>query len=236
MIVNLGCGYKTTPHTVDIDFAIQHRLRATHIGRAAAKVLLHGERKRQFEAMGRDVLLHDLRKGIPFEDQTVDAVYHSHVLEHIDREAVPGFFGEIRRVLRPGGIHRIVVPDLEGLARNYLASLEREASDHAETAVSPMIDQMVRREAHGTSLQRPLRRWVENRVLGDARRRGETHQWMYDHLSLEHALLAAGFSDVRRVDAATSGITGWNDLGLDLNEARSGPHKPGSLYMECKKP
>ena len=34
--------------------------------------------------VGRDgVLAHDLRKGLPFPDETFDVVYHSHVLEHI---------------------------------------------------------------------------------------------------------------------------------------------------------
>ena len=70
--------------------------------------------------MAGELLPHDLRRGIPFPDGSVDAVYHSHVLEHIDRSAVPGCLAEIRRVLRIGGVHRIVVPDLELVVRNYL--------------------------------------------------------------------------------------------------------------------
>lgn len=68
------------------------------------------------------VVVHDLKKGIPAPAASVDAVYHSHVLEHIDRDAVPGFFADIARVLRPGGVHRIVVPDLERYAHEYLDS------------------------------------------------------------------------------------------------------------------
>ena len=54
-------------------------------------------------------MVHDLSKGIPFDDNSVDVVYHSHLLEHIDRKNVPTFLKEIRRVLKPRGIHRIVV-------------------------------------------------------------------------------------------------------------------------------
>ena len=105
-----------------------------------------------------DVLVHDLKKGIPAPDGSVDAVYHSHLLEHVDRDAVPAFLAEIWRVLRPGGVHRVVVPDLERYAGDYLDSLERGLGDPQargwhDAKVSQMILQMVRREAWGTSKQ-----------------------------------------------------------------------------------
>lgn len=236
VILNLGCGYKTTPYTVDIDFSIQQRLRASAVGRAVARVALNGPRREMFDSMASDVVVHDLRKGIPYGDGTVDAVYHSHVLEHIDREGVPGFFAEILRVLKPGGLHRVVVPDLEFHVRNYLRHLDANGADHADTAIFPILGQSVRREAHGTSLQGRTRRRIENLLLGDARKRGETHQWMYDRLNLAQALEAAGFTDVRHLDVHTSDIPGWDAIGLDLNADRSGAHKPDSLYMEARKP
>ena len=172
-------------------------------------------------------------------DDSVDAVYHSHVLEHLDREAVPGFLADVRRVLREGGIHRVVVPDLELVARRYLNHFEACSTDQAdpeghEAYISDIIEQMVRREAHGTSQQPAMRRRIENVILGDARRRGETHQWMYDKWSLAHVLSTAGFRDVGVVGHRTSGIPGWDEIGLDRDD-RSGEYKPGSLYMEAQK-
>ncbi|MEM9703666.1 MAG: class I SAM-dependent methyltransferase, partial [Planctomycetota bacterium] len=58
------------------------------------------------------VLAHDLRDPLPFEDGAYDFVYHSHVLEHFRPADVPAFLSECRRVLRPGGVLRVVVPDL----------------------------------------------------------------------------------------------------------------------------
>lgn len=66
----------------------------------------------------------DVRAGLPFPDACVDAVYHAHVLEHLDAAGAHGFLGECHRVLRPGGILRVVVPDLEGIARAYLRELD----------------------------------------------------------------------------------------------------------------
>ncbi len=164
----------------------------------------------------------------------MDAVYHSYTLEHIERSTVPKCFAEILRVLKPDGIHRIVGPDLELIIRDYLADLDAEGAEHDRT-IAPIIEQAVRREAHGTSLQSPIRRRVENIVFGDARQRSETHQWLWDRLNLRQASERTGFVEVQHLDAHTSTISNWNKIGLDLNLDGS-IYKPGSLFMEAKKP
>lgn len=239
-ILNLGCGTRTCSRTENIDWSIYQRLKANPIGRTLAPRALTGIRRKQFLQMDDDVVVHDLRKGIPAADQSVDAVYHSHVLEHIDRDAVPAFFAEIRRVLRRGGLHRVVVPDLERYARDYVSSLEAglvhgEARLCHDATVSAMILQMVRREAAGTSQQSKLQRRLENIVLGDARKRGETHMWMWDRVNLSVALEQAGFTDISVVDYQSSAIPGWQEIGLDLQEDGVTEYKPESLYVEARR-
>lgn len=219
---------------VNIDFSIYQRLRKSRLGPAIAAVALNEARREQFDAMHGSVVVHNLRKGIPAESDSVDAVYHSHVFEHIDREAIPGFLAEVLRVLRPGGVQRIVVPDLETLVRDYLGSLDSGRPEH-DMAVSDIFLQCTRREAAGTSLQPPVRRRIENLLLGSARRRGETHQWMWDRRNLQEALEEAGFVDVRQVGPGESDIPGWETIGLDLNPDGT-LYKPRSLFMEARKP
>src|SRR6476646_9135325 len=55
----------------------------------------------------------DVTASLPFADASFDAVYHSHLLEHLPAEKALPFLRECRRVLKPGGTLRIAVPDLE---------------------------------------------------------------------------------------------------------------------------
>ena len=187
--------------------------------------------------MSGNVIVHDIRRGIPAGDGSADAVYHSHVLEHLDRTMVPGFFSEIRRVLKEGGVHRVVVPDFELACRRYVehcsyCGINGECRGEHEEHIAAIIEQMVRHEAFGTSQQGLVRRKVENLVLGDARKRGETHRWMYDRVTLTGALERAGFTRVTVVDEATSAIVGWDVLDLDRRPDGEA-YKPGSIYVEA---
>jgi predicted SAM-dependent methyltransferase len=69
----------------------------------------------------------DLRRPLPLADRHADAVYHSHVLEHLPRATADRLLRECHRVLKPGGILRVAVPDLEDNARSYLQALEAAA-------------------------------------------------------------------------------------------------------------
>ena len=240
-ILNLGSGTKTSSHqdVINIDWSIYLRLRKYRISRLLIPMLANRERLDRFNALSDNVLAHDLAKGIPFESETVDAVYHSHFLEHLDRDVARTFLLEVKRVLKPGGIHRIVVPDLEGLCRAYLAHFAlcettlEEASSH-DSYVAAIVEQSVRRESRGVSQQEPLRRRLENVLLGDARQRGETHQWMYDRVNLSVLLVSLGYRQpvVQRYN--TSLLPGWNSYKLDLAESGD-EYKPNSLYVEALK-
>lgn len=101
------------------------------------------------------VIRHDVTQGLPFADGQFDVVYHSHILEHLKPEDGVAMLGECLRVLKPGGVLRIVVPDLERIARLYLEmhELAWAGDDQAKTDYNwiklELLDQLVREYSGG---------------------------------------------------------------------------------------
>jgi len=54
----------------------------------------------------------DITKPLPFENNSVDYIFMEHVIEHITYEDSWNFFIEVNRVLKPGGIIRIITPSI----------------------------------------------------------------------------------------------------------------------------
>lgn len=102
-----------------------------------------------------EVIQHDIRQGLPFDDNSFDGVYHSHVLEHLTPEQGRKLIQECGRVLIPGGVLRIVVPDLERIAQLYLQMLRKAwdgdalAEENYEWMKLELLDQMVRHQSGG---------------------------------------------------------------------------------------
>ena len=110
-----------------------------------------------FVSTGSGVIAHNLLQGIPFEKDRFDFVYHSHVLEHFSREDGEKLIQECNRVLKQNGVLRIVIPDLERIAREYLKYLELGMENQNDLEIEAnyewmkieMYDQAVRNVSGG---------------------------------------------------------------------------------------
>lgn len=97
----------------------------------------------------------DLSERIPLPDNHCDVVYHAAVLEHFRTSDSIKFIKECNRVLKPGGILRVGVPDLEILCRLYLDRLESAVSGNKQSAqdydwiMTELFDQIVREQSGG---------------------------------------------------------------------------------------
>lgn len=81
----------------------------------------------------------DIKSGIdarklPYEDNSVDEVYASHVLEHFSFRETADVLAEWARVLKPGGIMRISVPD-SALVTKDIATIHENGSHEGLEAV-----------------------------------------------------------------------------------------------------
>jgi SAM-dependent methyltransferase len=156
-LLNVGCGSRFHPAWVNIDFV----------------------------SYSPQVRTFDLRKGLPFSDASFDAVYHSHLLEHLRRNEATSFLSDCFRVLRPNGTIRVVVPDLERIAREYISALETteaglsEGSENHEWMVIELIDQIGRDFPGGEMGQHLKRSALTNRDF-IIRRIGEEGERLLD--------------------------------------------------------
>jgi predicted SAM-dependent methyltransferase len=65
-------------------------------------------------------LVDDISKLLSIEDGSVDLIYASHVLEHFGRLKYMEVLDRWYRLLKPGGIIRISVPDFESVCYHYI--------------------------------------------------------------------------------------------------------------------
>jgi SAM-dependent methyltransferase len=100
---------------------------------------------------------------LPFEDNSVDAIFTSHALEHVGKNDVPRALREWRRVLKPGCRAIIQVPDLEWCVRHWLAH------------------------------QGPYGAWSLDIIFGNQNHEGEYHKTGFTELTLFSLLRQAGF-------------------------------------------
>jgi ubiquinone/menaquinone biosynthesis C-methylase UbiE len=110
-------------------------------------------------AMGPGVIPYDVTRGIPLPDATGDFLYLGSTLEHFRRSDTHRFLRECHRVLRPGAVIRVTVPDLEAICRLYLQKLESATSGDAaarqdrEWMLLELFDQMTRERTGGEMLE-----------------------------------------------------------------------------------
>lgn len=148
----------------------------------------------------------DLRKALPIPDAYLDGVYTEHCLEHLDPEEAQFALGEFKRVLRPGGTVRVVVPDAELFIDLY----QRHKS--GESVQFPFVSDP---PPEGFTSLLPI-----NRVFCS-----HGHRFAYDAATMSSTLSKAGFSNPRRA----SYLKGADETLLIDSESRV----LESLYMEA---
>ncbi|MBP0020683.1 MAG: methyltransferase domain-containing protein [Cyanobacteria bacterium SBLK] len=125
-------------------------------------------------------------KGLDITPNSCDLIYASHVLEHL---SIIDFHLAMERIfsyLKPHGIFRAVVPDLEHLINIYIRE-RKEEKGASEAAINFMTNSLV---GH----------WGTRKSVGDRLREmfsNNRHQWMWDEPSLKEAFFEHGFTDVR---------------------------------------
>jgi predicted SAM-dependent methyltransferase len=137
--------------------------------------------------------IYDCRKGVPFSDDSVRCIFTEHFFEHIDYlEEAPLFLVDCYRVLQPGGVIRIIVPDVEKYIRAYCADGWDQLAK-VRSLRPGHID-----EHFGSRFNTKME--VVNVVF----RQYFEHKYAYDFPTLELALRRSGFVDIQRQEFGKS--------------------------------
>ena len=157
---------------------------------------------------------HDLVQGIPAADNSLEVVYHSHLLEHLTNVEGIEFTKACYRVLQPGGILRILVPDLELWSRNYISNNQF------------FFDEYLR---DGLANDKEL--YPTNGAIFMGMLHNHGHKMGYDFETLKRILEKTGFERIRRTMVQDSDLP---DIAIVE------PYFPlkalESLCVECYKP
>ena len=136
-------------------------------------------------AFPKNIKYGDIVKGLKISENSCDGIYCSHVLEHLSYNDLLKSLYNTHKYLKPGGIFRMVLPDMEFLCKQYIYELEKKDS---QGCVKLM-------EISGLGIKdrnRGIKDVLIN-MLGNS-----NHQWMWDYCSLSHLLKEVGFSKVRK--------------------------------------
>lgn len=155
----------------------------------------------------KKVLYGDIIKGLPLKDDQLDGIYCSHVLEHLALEDLRIALRNTYRVLKPGGVFRLVLPDLEYCAKRYLDELA--AGDSAAAMNFIEHHTMLGIVSRPRGFSGMLRSFMGN----------SHHLWLWDYPSLSAELAAQGFRNIRRCQYhdGPEAFQAVEDLGRFIN-------------------
>ena len=206
--VQYGCGLSAPVEWENYDVSPTLRIQKL----PALGKLLRGRLNTQFP---QNVMYGDIIQGLPVDPDSCDGVYCSHTLEHLSLNDFRKALVNTKRIMKPGGIFRCVVPDLEWYVKSYLEALQ---NGNVDASI-----QFMRSTSLGVQERPRGAKQVAASLVGNS-----SHLWMWDHTSFSEELRKTGFKEIRPCQFNDSA-----DEMFKLVEDRNRFMK--SVAIECKK-
>jgi predicted SAM-dependent methyltransferase len=182
--LNLGCGPIQAATWVNVDGSNRAWLasRLPWLDRLIVALRLVAPTE-----FGAETLYANLLRPFPWKDNDVEAIYMGEILEHFTQEEGKRVLRECYRVLKPGGVLRIRVPDNAHFWKTYIENYESTKQKtrgewcltHTRWTAMYFQDICVRRPRLWQSM-------------------GHYHKWAYDEISLILMVESLGFQNVER--------------------------------------
>jgi len=209
LCVQYGCGLSAPDKWENFDTSPTLRIQKTPLLGSLVKSRLNA-------VFPDNVKYGDIVKGLPVSNNSCDAVYCSHVLEHLSLQDFRVALANTYKILKPGGTFRCVVPDLEVIAKRYVAAIDQKKENAS-------IDFCGNSSLMGV-FERPKGfKGMLTSYFGNAH-----HLWMWDHHSLTAELKKAGFKNIRK---ATFNDSKLEEFKLVEDSSRFND----AVALECEK-
>lgn len=196
--INIGCGITPISGWNNYDNSLSVRLSKYNIlVNLLLKFKIISIEQFEFIKFCKDnqIFWADATKLIPESTNSASIIYSSHMFEHLDRHEANKFLSEVYRVLKPGGILRLVVPDLKYAIKKYL--LNNDADLFIESTLL-CVDN-----------PRSFIERIKFILVGNRH-----HHWMYDGKSLSDKLHSNGFDSVKIKKIGKTSILDYGNLDL----------------------
>jgi predicted SAM-dependent methyltransferase len=152
------------------------------------------------------VMRMDATKQFPFADRTFQYVYTEHMIEHVPYREGLSMLQECHRVMREGGVIRVITPDLAAIVGLYRSNLCADQHKYMLWFCQTFVPEYPPNSV--SAINAMFRQWG--------------HQFIYDEETLTNSMHLAGFSSVTRWDISDSHHADLQNLGNDQRY-------PGSL-------
>ncbi len=172
-----------------------------------------------------DVYFNALKK-LPFKNSSIDYAFSEHFLEHLSYEQTVKHLHEIYRVLKPGGIIRISMPDLEAICKAYVNKDKRvlESFLKLQQRIVPDIKKPIYKKRH---------KMLGSEFLNTSFI-GFGHKYLWDFEALDETVKALGFDNIKRYKEKQSNIDELK--GLERHSEQDSLNSALTFSLEAQKP
>jgi predicted SAM-dependent methyltransferase len=216
--LNLGCGSVRPIGWINTDSSLNANIqKIPFIGKSFAKLFNPVEYKSE------NFVYMNLNKKWRYNDNSIDIVYASHLFEHLTLKSTDLFLKEANRVLKPGGVIRIVVPDLLQIAKKYIAEYEQNSFEAESTKFIMWAINMHREGQYGNV-------GIFKKLILEWQGYPHQHKYMYDDKSLTFKVKQYGFQQIKIKSY------GESEYINEIKDVEGSKESYLSVYLEAKKP
>jgi predicted SAM-dependent methyltransferase len=215
--LNLGCGLQCPEGWINVDSSFGVKIAK----RPVLKKLINSLVPTKWGILPNiswpsNAIWMDITRPFKFKTNSIDYVYSSHTIEHLGYEEATFVFKECFRVMKQGGVFRVIVPDLDRLVNVYL---KMKTEDPAKAAKMFHEYSLYFEIPYPKTFADSFKFYFKSK---------NNHRFLYNEAALKEQLECAGFSNIKRMEYGISEIPGIEKI--DIKERFD-----GAICLEGKK-